>query len=254
MRVKKFTKGELISAARLNELIAGINSSELHAGSGISLFRSRGGTTINAFERNQGVPFYNNSGSTCPAYGVMGLTGIALGTGMPFYFTAEQPGTTFRRYFIVNGPESVAASATGVGYIVNGSQNRVCIAAYDSGSPASGEEWGVKPSQFTLSKGYPGCFTVLGILDSTNKWMLGYLHPINILIGELSGTLSRLGSATVKIHESSTPGSESIINASYTVTARDCLMKSGATAIASGKKVVVQFINGVPYVTEAECA
>lgn len=253
MRVKRFTKGELLTAARLNELIVGINSNELHAGSNISLYRSTGGTTINAFERNEGVPFYNSSGSTCPAYGVLALTGIALGTGMPFYFTADKPGTTFYRYFIVNGPESVASSATGVGYIVNGSHNRVCIAAYDSGSPAAGEEWGVKPSQFTLSKGYPGCFTVLGILDSTNKWMLGYLHPINKIIGKLAGTLSQGGSATVNVWESSTPGTEAVIS-SLTVTARDWLMKSGATAIASGKKVVVEWINGVPYVTEAECA
>lgn len=253
MRVKRFTKGELLTAARLNELIAAINANELSVGGGLQMYRGAGGTCVNAQERNEAVPFKNANANTCPAYGVLPLIGITLDTGMPFYLNADRPGTTFYRYFIVNGPNEVAQNEVGYGYIVNGSHNRVCIAAYDSGSPAAGEEWGVKPSQFTLSKGYPGCFTVLGILDSTNKWMLGYLHPINKIIGKLAGTLSQGGSATVNVWESSTPGTEAVIS-SLTVTARDWLMKSGATAIASGKKVVVEWINGVPYVTEAECA
>jgi len=30
-------------------------------------------------------------------------------------------------------------------------------------------------------------------------------------------------------------------------------MKSGASAIASGKKVIFEWINGIAYITEAEC-
>lgn len=249
MRVKRFTKGELLTAARMNELIAAINSNEVSVGGGLQLYRGPGGTCINVQERNQAVPFKNANANTCPAYGVLPLTGITLDTGMPFYFTADRPGTTFYRYFIVNGPNEVAQNEVGYGYIVNGSQNRVCIAAYDSGSPACGEEWGPKPSQFTLSKGYPGCFTVLGILDSTNKWMLGYLHPVLNVFGMSQGAIAKDATNGVVEVFSGQPNSGASIISSMTITS----VCNPWDDIADNKLVGVNWRNGYPTIDAREC-
>ena len=70
------------------------------------------------------------------------------------------------------------------------------------------------------------------------------------IIGKLDGSLSQGGSATLSIW-SGVPGSEA--DSGYNVIVHDWVMKSGATAIASGKKCVAQLIGGSWYVTQAEC-
>jgi hypothetical protein len=64
--------------------------------------------------------------------------------------------------------------------------------------------------------------------------------------GTLSGSLSYGGNANASL---------TIDGVSVTVTVYDYLMKSGATAIASGKKIVAQYFPNDKkwYVTEAEC-
>lgn len=84
-----------------------------------------------------------------------------------------------------------------------------------------------------------------------NHWEIVPFADGSVVIGKLDGSLSRGGSATVSVW-SGGGGSESDSGAN--ITARDWLMKSGATAIAAGKKVVCRLINGTWYVTEAECA
>ena len=65
--------------------------------------------------------------------------------------------------------------------------------------------------------------------------------------GTLSGSLSQGSSASASL---------TIDGVSVTVTVYDYLMKSGATAIVSGKKIVAQYFPSENkwYVTEAECA
>lgn len=74
--------------------------------------------------------------------------------------------------------------------------------------------------------------------------------PQQIIIGKLNSSLSQ-GSFTTASIWNGTPNSES--DSDVDVTVHDWLMTSGATAIASGKKVVCTRINGAWYVTEAEC-
>lgn len=71
------------------------------------------------------------------------------------------------------------------------------------------------------------------------------------LLGKLDETLSQGGSATVSVW-SGPAGSET--DTGLNVTAYDWLMKSGATAIASGKKVFLTRVCGRLYATNAECA
>jgi hypothetical protein len=71
----------------------------------------------------------------------------------------------------------------------------------------------------------------------------------SMLIGKLDAELTAGGSATMSIWTGA-GGSES--DSTENVTVYDWLLGSGQT-VASGKKVVVAYINGVPYVIAAEC-
>jgi hypothetical protein len=184
----------------------------------------------------------NNSGETCPAYGVFAVTSYSSGVAQ-----GSKPGTTFYREYRFNGP--TALSNGGTGYYQKLTD---VIALYDSGTPAIGETWGPKPSEWKLFKNYPSIAEVLELTDSTNKYLRCNWHLINEVIGKLDGTLSQGGSQTVSIW-AGTAGSEADTTVNVS-SCRDWLMKSGATAIASGKKVQVKWINGIPYVVNAECA
>lgn len=192
-------------------------------------------------------PGYNNSGETIPPFSIVRIdTGSTIG-GV-YHANLAKPSSTFARLYGCTGPSEIAAASYGGYHLETG------MCSYDSGTPVTGEDWGPKPGQWTLSKGYPSVFEVLGIFDSSAKYLIGRCHPINTVIGKLNGSgLSQGSSGSIDVWQSATPGSEAAI-ASMTLTIYDWLMKSGATTIASGKKVVVQWINGVAYVTEAECA
>jgi len=192
-----------------------------------------------------GILFYNDSGETAPAYGLMAVTGVETvgGVAIP---KVGKPSTTFYRRYLVNGAADVADEGTGFAQ-----DSDVVKVLYDTGTPVVGEEWGPKASQWTATENYPATCLVAGIYDSGDKIMLARLSTIDIIIGKLAGALSYGSSATVNVWGGAA-GSEAVIS-SLTVTGNDWLMKSGADDIASGKKVVVQWINGQPYVTEAEC-
>lgn len=191
--------------------------------------------------------FKNSSGSTIPAYGIFYDDAVSV-TSNRTIVTAKQATTTFQQYYYVNGPRDVANNGYGQFQTA-----RQVLVKYDTGSPAAGEWFGAKASQFTASKNMPGQFLCRGIKDATDKIMLAIdAGPVQTLIGKLAGSLSQGSTATVNVWAGA-GGSEAVIT-SMTLTGRDWLMKSGATAIASGKKVVLQWINGVIYVEEAECA
>ena len=191
------------------------------------------------------ITFYNPTSETIPAGGIMAITGAALADKIP-YLTISKPSATFVRSYAVNGDLPVEKEKFGQCYTSGWVRF-----AYDTGTPANGDCYGAKPSQWTASANYPAILDCFGILDSTDKIALGYLHPIDHIIGKLAGALGEGNYATVNVW-CGAGNSEAVIT-SMTVTAYDWLMKSGATDIASGKKVVVDWINGVPYVTEAEC-
>ena len=190
--------------------------------------------------------FWNDSGETVPAYGVMARTGIKdLGHGLVLPKIAK-PSTGFCMRYLVNGDQPVPAASIG------GCQAGDLVQAlYDSGTPAMDEGWGPKSEQWTLTKNYPSTCLVDGIFDADKKILLGKWRLIDTLIGKLAGPLLQGNSATVNVWAGA-GGSEAIVT-SLTLSGRDWLMKSGATAIASGKKVLSQWVNGIWYITEAEC-
>ncbi len=190
--------------------------------------------------------FRNDSGEVVPAFGIMEVTGLTIRDD-DVVLTITKPSTTFGRPYVINGDSEV--SIGGYGNCTNSSP---CPQYYTTGTtPAIGDGYGPKPSQWTLEKNYPGTTKVIGLVDSTNKILYGSFDPITIVIGKLAGPLAQGNTATVNIW-SGAGGSEAVIS-SMTLTVRDWLMKSGATDISSGKKVVCQLINGIWYATEAEC-
>ena len=80
----------------------------------------------------------------------------------------QQPDSTAGQSYCVNGPMTIPPGGFG----------RVCfdpvvLVAYDSGTPAIDEAWGWKAGQGTVSKGSNPRVTVMRIVDSTAKVMMG---------------------------------------------------------------------------------
>jgi hypothetical protein len=163
--------------------------------------------------------------------------------------TGDKPDGTLRQlYGISLGP--VAAGSIGDATLFNPARAYYLTS---DGTPAYGQSWGVEPSQWYLRKNRPGFFIFGDPHGSgTSARVLAVQSSHLEFIGKLAGSLSQGSTATVDVWGGA-GGSEAAISG-LTVTARDWLLKSGATAIASGKKVVCRFINGVCYATEAECA
>lgn len=186
-----------------------------------------------------------------PAYACLAITGGGKTSDGRDYVTVDQPSTTFRRQYVFNGPRAITYES-GVTQYLSVPVKEYVTGYYNSGTPAVDEGWGPTPGQFYLTKNYPEVLTVAAITDSTNKYVFGRIKTITHVIGKLAGSLSQGSTATVNVWGGA-GGSEAVIS-SLTLTGRDWLMKSGATAIASGKKVLVEWINGIAYISEVECA
>ncbi len=129
--------------------------------------------------------FYNANSGTVPVDGVVAVTGVH-GTEPNVLPQGDQPSSTYRKDYLVNGNSDVATIETGeyqdTGELVK------CL--YNSGTPAVGELWGPTEGQWYLSKGSTGNgdsnttktradwgIIVTGIVDSTNKILSGRQVP-----------------------------------------------------------------------------
>ncbi len=244
------------------------------------------GVTVSSGSAQKWYRAYNASGETIPAYSCVDVqTGSILDE--IYHANAAKPSTTFSRSHALTGGGSPASTERlGICF-----EEGAC--KYDTGTPAVGETWGPKPSQWTLSKNYPG-FRCVGILDSTNKIALWEREEINRLLVKCpsSGLAAYNGSTSFDVYvgpESSpvdstidlsclvtgadifrskyaeavfrngawiveqrsmvvagtlagslSQGSSATVNVgSDTVTGYDKVMKTGQTAIASGKKCYI---------------
>lgn len=194
-----------------------------------------------------GIPIYNDTGGSLGKYSLVRPNAIRL-VEKKIFIDVKQPDSTHSWDYLVVGDNDIPSASYGLAQ-----RGPMVKFLYDTGTPAVGNGYGPKSGQYTAVKNYPECLIVAGIYDAGDKIAWGRLKPIEELIGKLDGSLSQGSTATVSIWIGA-GGSESDSGVNVEVAVRDWLMKSGATAIASGKKVVVRRINGVPYVTEAECA
>jgi hypothetical protein len=124
------------------------------------------------------------------------------------------------------------------------------MVAYEGGTPAVDEGWGVKPGSWKINKNYPVGFTCQGYNNTDKSVTFAVQQPINSFMGKLNGSLSPGGSVAVSVYA----GIIATDITDWDVTVQDVMMKSGATAIASGKKVLCQWYNGMFIFVQAECA
>lgn len=106
------------------------------------------------------VWFKNSYSGTIPKYGVMRVTGTTAVDN--FYFlNCDQPDSTYRWLYLVNGFEDVPQNGYGWGtWLWHGGQ-----VLYNGATPAVGERWGPVASQWYLQQHRPG-FWVFGGNDT----------------------------------------------------------------------------------------
>lgn len=185
---------------------------------------------------------YNASGETIPAFSVVRLEQGSVINGV-YHMNLTKPSTTFTRFYGITGSQPISAASTG------GYHTESWLCTYDSGTPATGEEWGAKPGQWTLSKGYPGIFEIEGLWDSTNKYVLGQRKAIAHAYGLAQGAIAKNSTSGIVEVFSGAPGSGASIITSMTITA----VHNPWEDIADDKRVGVNWRNGYACLDAREC-
>lgn len=199
-----------------------------------------------ALQRINWEPFKNNSGQVIPAYAAMHHNGDEDRAGN-FIMKMEQPSSTFRRIFYINGPVAVAIGAYG-------SCTRYCAYCLCSiaATPAKDETWGPAPGTWELTKGFPGSLIIGGVTGTGNDQRAKVVvEPINEVFGTLAGSLSQGSTASMDIEYFD--GSSWSTGGWTDITVRDRLLKSGADPVDSGNHVVARWYSGAWWATSAEC-
>jgi hypothetical protein len=142
---------------------------------------------------DQWIPFINDNSGTCPAFAIMRVvTGLYVETNTASRLIhCDQPSTTLATLYAVNAGQDVPTGGGGLCCL-----HGPCDILYDTGTPASEEGWGPKPSQWSLSKGYPRTTTVLGIVDSSDKILHGTFGAITSLLGKANGAITARSGTT----------------------------------------------------------
>ncbi|HEY1603844.1 MAG TPA: hypothetical protein VGG64_29855 [Pirellulales bacterium] len=186
----------------------------------------------------------NDGSSTCPAHGVVRITGnTQIGTGDPAVriITGDQPSTTFSRLYAINSGVPVEDGDTGWLTFDSGAE-----VAYDTGTPAYGDGWGPKPSQWTLTKNYPETALVFGVQNATLKTLDCRWHGIEMVTGKFATGFSKGSSGTITLWAGA-GGSE----AATSITIPNVYSQLGD--VTAAKYYDVYWINGVAYCIAAEC-
>jgi hypothetical protein len=191
--------------------------------------------------------FLNSSGEECPAYAVMEVTAGVRGGASAYTeerLTITKPTSTFNRLYLVNGPQAVANNYDGEGtWLMDDAAGRPVLYASGDGTPAWGESWGAKASQWTLAKNRPG-FLVTGANNTTatNPYTSAVQHYVNQLIGKSDADITKGSSGTISIWMG-TPGSETDSTINVTAWAMGAAIEG-----TSPKWVSVVWTNGAWYV------
>lgn len=185
-----------------------------------------------------GVRFYNDSGGTIPAYGIMRLTGDSTNKG---WLVVSKPNSDFYALYLVNGPDEVGYRADARGSFLMGDTASMWDrkALYnDAATPGVGQSWGVKNNSWELHQHGPG-FIILGDADGTKVSVMQYI-PLEVLVKRTAGSLAADGSGEFEVHGGAS-GSESDFG--QRVTARNKM----SVAFGDEKYGAVGLLNGQPY-------
>lgn len=183
----------------------------------------------------------------CPPYGILKITGAETVAGRTRY-TLEKPDGEFQRLYVINGPATLKAGTDYTGSVTFEIAYALCDS---SASPVYGESWGAKPSSWKLWQHRPGFF-MLGNYQGSGDTQRAQVRQQEVLEiwGTLDGALAQGSSQNMIVK---TRDGNAWTTSGFEVTVRDNLLKSGADAIQTGKKVVASWYGDAWWVTSAEC-
>jgi hypothetical protein len=203
------------------------------------------------------VPFRNDSGETVPAFGAMFVTDTTSAgdeTGGPegqggTILICDKPGSTLHRRIVFNGPDEVEDGHYGwcleSGHI---------DASYDTGTPTSGDSYGIKPGQWTLTKNGVGDFLVDGVVDASNKRVYGTWGGIENLvliadsnIDAAAGTTPGSGDATIQIFSD---GDNEWVDSGFDPIT---VYNDSEAEVESGKILHANYYYGLPLIDFESC-
>ncbi len=110
-------------------------------------------------------------------------------------FKVDKPNTDSDQSYMINSAMPVAASGFGLGTF-----DAPFRVAYDTGTPAVGEEWGPEDGSWTLVTDSGG-YVVLGNIDTTAKTMLVKLSNVGPVLDEVKGQLKTAMTSSDTTHE-----------------------------------------------------
>lgn len=137
------------------------------------------------------VPFRNNSGETVPAHGCMRITGTETSDGVERFIIAK-PNTSFKRIYLINGPDTVASTAQGWATFC---WHADWVLYDDASTPAAEESWGPQDGSWEIKKWRYG-FTIQGsatggstdLVLAQQEWVNAFLCKSNEAIAANGGT------------------------------------------------------------------
>lgn len=189
-----------------------------------------------------GIGFRNDSGETIPAFACMRVTGEITVSGAVLW-TVTKPDTTFARFYLINGPDTVSTNDLyGTGSFVD-LPDRVLYDSAD-GTPAAGEVWGPYPSQWGLKRHMYG-FRILGDADTSSLHVRCLQDPI------FTGVLGKTDAS----HAKSATGTVSVWKGNHSADsgANIAGVYNSFAAVATTKWVKVDWNAETPGLYAAEC-
>jgi len=190
----------------------------------------------------QTIRFRNESGETCPAYGVMRVTGYDTDDEL---ITIAKPNSTFQRHVLVNLGEAVANNATGNGTWLDESGKVLTESA-----AAPGETWGPKSGQWSLAKDRPG-FEIVGPVTGEEYQAIARQQIVNRVFAKTYGDAIEQGdTVTCKVYFL-TAGA--LVDSSMTLTVRDVFMNLDEE-IEEDTKIWAEWYCSEWVVAQAYCA
>lgn len=208
----------------------------------LATFGTRRHQTVYIPSQSNVVEFRNNSGETVPFGSVMCISSTEAGSKTnSTRYVITKPTTALERVLLV------CQSSSGVADGSNGEASWLFdggFVAYDTGSPAIGESWGPKPSQWTLTKWRYG-FTVTGTTQTINgvACVAAIQQPVNIFKGKTDAAHNKGSTGTISVYDGN--GTDTTINVSS--------VGNDYANIATTKAVACSWIGGIWQLTSAEC-
>jgi hypothetical protein len=141
----------------------------------------------------------NDSGEEVPEHGAMAVVGSSAAHVEELggiVLLVDKPSATFVRRYLPNGDQPIAEGDVAFVEMPEGGWRFLYEASSPAWTPATGDSGGPKPGSWKLFENYPAITLVDGVVDATNKILIGSLREIGSAIGKTTGAVTGGTSAT----------------------------------------------------------